>query len=118
MYLVSPEIDLTSADSPAMTFDEAYRYISAPETANDLLKVLVTADYDASNSESYADDIWTEMELPVRATGDDWTFVNVGSVDLSAFKGKKIRVAFRYQCADANKSAATWEVKNFEIAEK
>jgi len=118
MYLVSPEIDLTSADSPAMTFDEAYRYISAPETANDLLKVLVTADYDATNSESYADDIWTEMELPVRATGDDWTFVNVGSIDLSAFKGKKIRVAFRYQCADANKSAATWEVKNFEIAEK
>lgn len=117
-YLVSPAISLEGADKPALTFDEAYRYISAPETANDLLKVLVTTDYDASNEESYADDIWTELEVPVRATGDDWTFVNVGSIDLSAYKDKTIRIAFRYQCAGTALSAATWEVKNLEIAEQ
>lgn len=118
MWLVSPEISLEGADKPALTFDEAYRYISAPETASDLLKVFVTTDYDASNEESYASDIWTELDVPVRATGDDWTFVNVGSIDLSAYKDKTIRIAFRYQCAAADKSAATWEFKNLEIAEQ
>lgn len=118
MWLVSPEISLEGADKPVMTFDEAYRYVSAPETANDLLKVFVTTDYDSSNDDAYASDIWTELEVPVRASGDDWTFVNVGNIDLSAYKNKTIRVAFRYQCAAADKSAATWEFKNLEIAEQ
>lgn len=118
MWLISPEISLEGADKPAMTFDEAYRYISAPETANDLLKVFVTTDYDAANDESYASDIWTELDIPVRATGDDWTFVNVGSIDLSAYKDMTIRIGFRYQCAASDKSAATWEFKNLEIAEQ
>lgn len=115
-WLVSPAIDLTGADKPALTFDEAYRYINSPETANGLLKVFVTADYDDSNDESYADDIWTELEVPVRASGDSWTFVNVGTIDLSAYKDKTIRIAFHYESTST--SAATWEVKNVEIAEQ
>lgn len=116
MYLVSSAISLEGADKPALTFDEAYRYINSPETANGLLKVLVTTDYDESNAESYADDIWTELDVPVRASGDDWNFVNVGSIDLSAYKDKTIHIAFSYQSTAT--SAATWEVKNVEIAEQ
>jgi len=109
---------LEGADKPVLTFDEVYRYISLPETADALLKVFVTADFDETDAESYADDIWTELEVPVRASGDDWNFVNVGTIDLSAFAGKTIRLAFRYQCAGSDKSAATWEIKNLEIAEQ
>lgn len=115
-WLISPAISLEGADKPALTFDEAYRYITAPETSADLLKLFITTDYDESNEESYADDIWTELEIPVRATGDDWNFVNVGTIDLSAYRDKTVRIAFRYQSTST--SAATWEVKNVEIAEQ
>lgn len=116
MYLVSPAIDLDGAEAPAMTFDEVYRYINSPETAAGLLKVLVSTDYDESDAESYSTCTWTEMEIPVRASGEDWTFVNVGKIDLTAFKGQTIHVAFFYECTET--SAPTWEVKNLEIAEQ
>jgi len=118
MYLVSQAISLEGAERPALTFDEAYRYVNAPETANDILKVLVSTDYDDSNAESYASCTWNELEIPVRASGEDWTFVNVGKIDLSAYKNQTIHIAFFYQCAGADKSAATWEVKNVEVAEQ
>lgn len=53
---------------------------------------------------------WTEVTLPVRATGANWDFVNTGAIDLSAYKGQTINVAFRYKSADTG--AATWELKN------
>lgn len=53
---------------------------------------------------------WTEVTLPVRATGANWDFVNIGAIDLSAYKGQTINVAFRYKSADTG--AATWELKN------
>lgn len=115
-WLISPAISLEGADKPVLTFDETYKYINSPETSSGLLKLFVTTDYDETNADSYADDIWTELEIPVRATGDDWNFVNVGSIDLSAYKDKTIRVAFRYQCTAS--SAPTWEFKNLEIAEQ
>lgn len=118
MYLVSQAISLEGAEKPALTFDEVYRYVNAPETANDILKVLVSTDYDESNSESYASCTWNELEIPVRASGEDWTFVNVGNIDLSAYKNQTIHIAFFYQCAGTDKSAATWEVKNVEVAEQ
>lgn len=56
---------------------------------------------------------WTQLpDAPVRASGNSWNFVNVGPVDLSAFKGKTINVAFRY--TSTTTEASTWELKNFQ----
>ena len=42
-----------------------------------------------------------------------WTFVSSGEMDLSAFAGKKIQVAFKYGCSAAG--ADQWEINDLEV---
>ena len=63
--------------------------------------------------EEPAEPTWSQIaSIPVRAAGNGWSFVNVGPVDLSAYKGQTINVAFRY--TSTSSAAATWELKNFK----
>ena len=56
---------------------------------------------------------WTQItSIPVRSAGSNWNFVNVGPVDLSAYKGQTINVAFRY--TSTTTGGPTWELKNFK----
>ena len=56
---------------------------------------------------------WTQIEtIPVRSAGTSWDFVNMGPVDLSAYKGQTVNVAFKY--TSSTSACATWEVKNFK----
>ncbi len=47
--------------------------------------------------------------------GNDWNYINTGAIDLSAFKGQKIRLGFRYTSTEA--SAGTVEFKNLQVAQ-
>lgn len=56
---------------------------------------------------------WTPVAaIPVRSTGANWDFVNMGPIDLSAYKGQAVNVGFKYTSTD--KAGATWELKNFK----
>ena len=56
---------------------------------------------------------WTQLSsIPTRAAGENWDFVNIGPVDLSAYKGQTVNIAFKY--TSTTSGAATWEVKNFK----
>ena len=67
----------------------------------------------SGSGEEPAEPVWTELTtIPARAAGKGWDFFNVGPVDLSAFKGQTINVAFRY--TSTTSGAATWEIKNFK----
>ena len=61
---------------------------------------------------------WTDLELPVRADGASWNFVNVGVVDLSAYVGNVARLAFVYYVPDESPVGPTWEFKNILVNEK
>ena len=52
---------------------------------------------------------WSDLTLDVWAEGTSWTFAT-STVDLKAFDGKKIQIAFVYTSTD--EVAGTWEVKN------
>lgn len=58
-----------------------------------------------------AEPTWTEIPLTLRAAGNNWNYVNVGTIDLSAYKGQTIRIGFKYNSTTA--SAPTWELMNF-----
>ena len=60
-----------------------------------------------------AEPTWTEIPLTLRAAGNSWNYVNVGTIDLSAYKGQTIRIGFKY--ASTTSSAPTWELKNFAV---
>lgn len=104
-WLVSPKIDLTTATAPVLTFEQAINH--AKGTAATALTLWVK---EASATE------WTQVTIPSYPTSDSWTFYSAGDVDLSAYVGKSIQIAYKY--TSTTSIAATWEVKNVKVAEK
>lgn len=56
---------------------------------------------------------WTTVEIPTKPAGSNWTFVESGNIDLSAYVGSKMQIAFKY--TSTTTIAPTWEVKNVLI---
>jgi hypothetical protein len=104
-WLISPKIDLTTATAPVLTFDQAINH--AKGTAATALTLWVK---EASATE------WTQVTIPSYPSSDSWTFYAAGEVDLSAYVGKSIQIAYKY--TSTTSIAATWEVKNVKVAEK
>ena len=100
-YAISPVIDLTGVTGAAANFEHAAKF----QTTLKELCGMVAREEDASE--------WTELTIPTWPAEGAWTFVNSGAVDLSAFDGKKIQVAFKY--GSSAEGADTWEIKNLAI---
>lgn len=99
--LISPWIDLTSAERAAVSFDHVHRY--ATSTPENELFLLVKTDEDGAE--------WEQLTIPTWGTGTNWNFVTAEDISLASFAGKKVKVAFKY--TSTNTTAATWEIKNF-----
>lgn len=56
---------------------------------------------------------WTRIEIPTKPSGSSWTFVESGEIDLKAYVGSKMQIAFKY--VSTTSVAPTWEVKNVLI---
>ncbi len=106
-WLISPKIDLTNQTTAHLTFDHVPRYFANVETE---ATVWI--------SENYVDGLpstasWTQLVTqPFRDPGS-WDFGSSGQISLTAYAGKKVRIAFKY-ISTATK-AGTWEVKNFLV---
>lgn len=103
-WLITPEIDLSSAKSAYLTFDHAANKFNHPVA--DYISVKVTKDNGAN---------WIDCTIPEYPTGSDWTFVNSGNIDFSEVVGQKIKIAFIYSSIDGD--AGTYEVKNIKVSE-
>ncbi len=100
-WLVSPVIDLKEASAATLTFDHAANYFDDVKTD---VTVWIT-DAAAEN--------WTQLDVPTYPTS--FTFVSSGDIDLNAYKGKEVKIAFKYVCTT---KAGTYEVKNFLVQER
>ena len=101
--LVSPELDLAGCTKDTAKFDHAGNYFASVDVMNQQRTFEVSED--GQN--------WTEVTIPNYPSNSGFTFVNSGDIDLSAYCGKKVKVAFRYRSTAAK--AGTWEVNNFSI---
>ena len=102
-WLVSPEIDLTAATDCSLSFENAGNKFGSLEAMQAAVSVKAKA-VDAAD--------WSDLTLDVWAEGTSWTFAT-STVDLKAFDGKKIQIAFVYTSTD--EVAGTWEVKNLKV---
>ena len=102
-WLVSPEVSLAGATAPELTFEHTHKYAG---TAENELTLWV--------KESNATD-WTQVVIPTYGTNTDWNWVTA-TVDLSAYAGKTIKFAYKY--TSTTSTAATWEIRNVNVAEK
>lgn len=104
-WLVSPLIAIpeTITYAPVLSFDHAINYASGTQPL--ALKVKASAE-----------DEWKAFDIPNKASGSDFNFVNSGDIDLSEYKGKNIQFAFVY--TSSTSIAATVEVKNVKVEDR
>ena len=99
--LISPNIDLTGATSPILSFEHVQRY--AGNVYNEL-KFFITKDNGTS---------WTELLIPNYSEGKNWTYVPSGSISLANFSDNLVKVKFVYKSTANN--YGTWEIKNLKV---
>ncbi len=102
-WLISKEIDLTSASSATLTFDHA---INKGDVTYVKTNHIVSISKDNGTT-------WTALNDFVYPAGTDWNFVSSGNINLSTYVGSKIRIAFQYKSLDG--VSDTWEVKNVKV---
>lgn len=105
-WLISNPISLTGYTSYSFSFDTDVRY------SGNALEVYVTDNYTNSVSTT----TWTKITATLDTNSNAFGFANSGSVDLSAYAGKNVRIAFKY--TSTNSSASTWEVDNVTVRGK
>lgn len=102
-WLVSPEIDLTSATTATLTFEHAINFNKEGNISDNHIVAVST-----NNGNN-----WTPLSGVSYPESNSWSFVPSGNVDLSTYAGQKIKIAFQYKSTSS--SAATWEVKNVKV---
>lgn len=100
-WLISPVLNLTKANKPVLTFSQAGRFFKN-----------LTSEATLWVREGETGD-WAQITIPTYMANDSkWIFVN-DTIDLSAYKGKKIQLGFRY--TSTTEGAGTWEIKNLKV---
>ena len=102
-WLISPEIDLNGYHTPTLQFSHCCNKFASLESAKQQVSVAVRE----------IGGEWQPVTIPNFSTNADWTFVESGALDLSAFAGKKIQFGFHY--TSSTESAGTWEIKNVKL---
>lgn len=103
-WLISPEIDLSSATNATLTFEYVARYF-------DNIDQDITLWITESNAEN-----WQQLTIPNHKVQDAWTpFAKSGDINLNAYKGKKVKIGFKYSCTQ---KAGTYELKNISIEDR
>jgi len=105
--LISPEIDLTGVTGAQLTYDQACKFFGSLDNCAKSAACEISADGGST---------WTALTAPGLSEYDSWTFMSSGAIDLSAYVGKKVKLAFHYTSTDA--IAGTWELKNVLVTSK
>lgn len=103
-WLISKELDLNGFNTITFSFESAAKY------AGDALQCFISENYTGSGDPNTA--TWT----PLSATYDEsnnFQFTPSGDIDLSAYKNKKVRIAYKYTSGAS--SAKTWELDNVKV---
>ncbi|MEG1497818.1 MAG: DUF5689 domain-containing protein [Bacteroidales bacterium] len=111
-WLISSEVTIAeSYEEIYCSFDQALNYMRSQGWSD--FQIRISSDYNPVNNNDPNSATWTALSIPILPTGSDFNFVNSGKIDLTAYKGKQIYIAFVYKSSVDN--AATWEVKNVQI---
>jgi hypothetical protein len=116
-WMVSPQLDLSVATNPYISFESADGYDNGGT-----LQLFVSTDYAGSSTPWTS--TWNELTFTHPPSTNPYysAFTSSGKVDLSAYKGSTIFIAWVYKGADpastTSDKTTTWEVDNVVVAEK
>ena len=104
-WLISPLVDLSGSSSPSLTFNNAYNYGGAP------LQLMISTNYPGTGDPNTA--TWIDLSSQVTWSSGGFVFENSGVIDLSAYAGGSVRLAFKY--TGSNSDGSTWEIDDIVI---
>lgn len=111
-WLITPAIDLTSAVVPALSFTSWTRYADSFYPG---ITVSISTDYSGTGDPSGA--TWTPLS-PTLSPEDSQETTESGKLDLSAYNGQTVYVAFRYTTSGTGGgSTSWWQIDDLSIAE-
>jgi hypothetical protein len=111
-WMIAPQIDLSTASQPYVQFESADGYDNGAT-----LELYASSDYTGSSTPWNS--TWTLLNFthPPSSSSGYSDFISSGQVDLSAFNGSTMYVAWVYKGGAPSKTT-TWEVDNVIIAGK
>ncbi|NPA35536.1 MAG: DUF5017 domain-containing protein [Chlorobi bacterium] len=112
-WMVTPAIELSGYDNYIMDFLTGYKYWKG-----DILDVLISTDYNGNGEPWTA--TWTKLEARIATEGDptyDQTggYISSGEIDLSAYNGSSVYIAFRYNGSGNDGLTTKYRVDNFRV---
>lgn len=106
-WMVTPAISVTAGDY--LAFDVTIHNASC-------LSVLISENFDGENvGTANWVDVTSGFSIPTKPTSGYGTFASAGKVSLSAYAGKKVYVAFKYEGDGANKKTTTYQIDNIMV---
>ncbi len=107
VWLITPRLNLTETTNPILNFDVDRRFPGTGNFPEDLYDILISTDF----SVSVEDATWTRFEpgfeaMTANDPGADG-LTNTGDLDLSAFNGDVIAIAFVYRAGGPSTFDAT-----------
>lgn len=108
-WLVSPVINVAGQTTLKLVVRQAVNYL----TTWDDLKVLVSTDYDGTSSPN-TQGTWNAVTINTKPAGNNWDFVNSEDIDIAAYAGGNLYIAFKYVNA-SSASASTWEISEVSV---
>ena len=99
-WAISPEVELTK--NSFVSFEHALNFKTDASTQGFYIREGETGE-------------WQPLEVKNWPTGKNWNYVNSDVIDLKAYTGKKVQFGFKY--TSTTEGAATWEIKNFVVAQ-
>ncbi len=106
-WLISPCIEVAKDVTTTLTFDHAAKFFSSASTE---MTLWLSTDYKSGLPSTAT---WSQLTIPTYPSGSNWNFVSSGNIDLSAYAGSSVSIAFKY--ISTSTAAAQWEVKNFSV---
>ena len=109
-WFITPTINLTGATAPKLTFLEAAGFATGPT----VLEVLLSTNYNGSNTPSTS--TWTQVwtKTATTPTTGFGTLTSIGNINLSAFIGQTVYIAFKYSGGDPTKTT-TYEFDDVKV---
>lgn len=108
-WMVTPAISVTAGDY--LAFDVTVGYYNAS-----CLSILISENFDGKNvGTANWVDVTSDFSIPTKPTSGYGTFASAGKVPLSAYAGKKVYVAFKYEGDGANKKTTTYQIDNIMV---
>ncbi|MCB5172620.1 DUF5017 domain-containing protein [Bacteroides fragilis] len=108
-WMVTPAISVTAGDY--LAFDVTVGYYNAS-----CLSILISENFDGKNvGTANWVDVTSDFSIPTKPTSGYGTFASAGKVSLSAYAGKKVYVAFKYEGDGANKKTTTYQIDNIMV---